>query len=64
MLFRSSVRERGRFALIPEGAHGPLRQRMVLTRRATPAAEKFYDYIQAEPARQILYRYGFALTGE
>jgi molybdate transport system substrate-binding protein len=59
-----SVRERGRFALIPEDAHDPLRQRMVLTRRATPAAEKFYDYIQAEPARQILYRYGFVLPGE
>ena len=59
-----SVRERGRFALIPEDAHGPLRQRMVLTRRATPAAERFYDYIQSEPARQIMYRYGFALPGE
>jgi accessory colonization factor AcfC len=37
---------------------------MVLTRRATPAAEKFYDYIQSEPSRQIMYRYGFALPGE
>jgi molybdate transport system substrate-binding protein len=59
-----SLRERGRFALIPEDAHEPLRQRMVLTRRATPAAERFYEYIQEEPARQIMRRYGFVLPGE
>jgi molybdate transport system substrate-binding protein len=59
-----SVRERGRFALIPEDWHEPLSQRMVLTHRATPAAELFYDYVQSEPARQIMRRYGFVLPGE
>jgi molybdate transport system substrate-binding protein len=59
-----SVRERGRFALIPKDGHEPLRQRMALTRRATPAAERFYDYVQSEPARQIMRRYGFVLPGE
>ena len=59
-----NVRERGRFALIPEDGHEPLRQRMVLTRLATPAAESFFDYMQAEPAREIMRRYGFALPGE
>jgi molybdate transport system substrate-binding protein len=59
-----SVRQRGGFALIPEDWHEPLRQRMVLTRTATPAAEAFYDYMQAEPARVIMRRYGFDLPEE
>lgn len=64
LVLAPNVRERGQFALIPEDAHEPLRQRMVLTRRATPAAERFYEYMQSEPARQIMSRYGFVLPGE
>jgi molybdate transport system substrate-binding protein len=64
LVLAPSVRERGRFALIPEHLHEPLRQRMVLTRRATPAAERFYEYVQTEPARAIMRRYGFVLPGE
>jgi molybdate transport system substrate-binding protein len=54
----------GRFALIPEEWHEPLRQRMVLLRNATPVAERFYAYLQAKPAREIMVRYGFVLPGE
>ncbi len=64
LVLAPSVRERGRFALLPEDLHEPLRQRMVLTRRATPAAERFYEYVQSEPAREIMRRYGFILPGE
>jgi molybdate transport system substrate-binding protein len=64
LVLAPSVQQRGRFALIPEDGHEPLRQRMVLTRRATPAAKSFYDYVQSEPARQIMRRYGFVLPGE
>jgi molybdate transport system substrate-binding protein len=52
--------ERGAFVLLPETLHAPLRQRMVLTKRASPAAERFYRYLQQPAAREVLRRYGFA----
>jgi molybdate transport system substrate-binding protein len=55
---------RGAHTLLPETLHEPLRQRMVLTRRAGPAATAFYDYMQQPAAREIMRRYGFALPGE
>jgi molybdate transport system substrate-binding protein len=55
---------RGAFQLIPDSLHEPLRQRMVLTRRAGPVAERFYAYIQEPAAREIMRRYGFVLPGE
>lgn len=54
----------GRHALIPEDWHAPLRQRMVLTVHAGEEAAAFYAYLQTEPARAILRRYGFILPGE
>jgi molybdate transport system substrate-binding protein len=55
---------RGDFALIPEDWHEPLRQRMALVRDAGAEAERFYAYLQQEPARAILRRHGFLLPGE
>ncbi|HSF65399.1 MAG TPA: molybdate ABC transporter substrate-binding protein [Paracoccaceae bacterium] len=55
------VAARGDHALIPEGWHNPLTQRMVLLRGAGPVARAFHDYIQSPPAREILARYGFGL---
>jgi molybdate transport system substrate-binding protein len=52
---------RGAYAVIPEADHPPLRQRMVLLRDATPAAEQFYAYLQRENARAILRRHGYGL---
>lgn len=54
----------GKHALIPAEWHAPLRQRMVLLKNATPIAERFYAYLQEEPARAIFRRYGFVLPGE
>jgi len=56
----------GRFATIPADWHAsePLRQRMVLTRRAGPVAAAFFDYLQQPAARALLLRHGFALAGE
>ncbi|MCL6609695.1 MAG: molybdate ABC transporter substrate-binding protein [Geminicoccaceae bacterium] len=51
-------------ALIPAAWHAPLRQRMVRLRGARPSADRFYGYLQEEPARAILRRYGFVLPGE
>ena len=54
----------GRFALIPEDWHAPLRQRMVLLKGAGETARAFYDYVQKPRARAIFRRYGFLLPGE
>lgn len=53
-----------RHAVIPQGMHRPLAQRMVLTRRAGATVRAFYDYLQQPAARAVLKRYGFALPGE
>jgi molybdate transport system substrate-binding protein len=59
-----SMRERGSFALIPDTLHEPLRQRMVLLRGASPAAERLYAYMRSTGSREILSRYGFLLPAE
>ena len=58
------VAEKGRFVLIPQGWHQPLKQRMVLLKGADETARAFYEYLQKPTARTILARYGFALPGE
>jgi molybdate transport system substrate-binding protein len=55
------LREKGTFALLPEALHPPLRQRMVLTKRAGAIAQRFYDFLQQPAARTILKTFGFAL---
>jgi molybdate transport system substrate-binding protein len=52
---------RGRYALIPEALHSPLRQRVVLLKNAGLAAERLYDFLRTVPAKSILERYGFVL---
>ena len=59
-----SMQGRGQYSLIPEGWHLPLRQRMVLLSKATPTAERFYAYMQARTARDLMKRYGFVLPAE
>jgi len=56
-----NVRSRGGFALVSDADHPPLRQRMVLLKRAGPIMERFYRYLQEPSARAILERYGFTL---
>lgn len=55
---------RGRYVLIREALHQPLRQRMVLVKGATEGARAFYLYLQTQAARAVLTRYGFGLPGE
>ena len=45
---------------IPATMHGPLRQRMALTRRAGEPARAFYEWLRGAAARAVLTRYGFA----
>jgi len=64
LVLAPAMQGRGAYALLPESLHEPLRQRMVLTRRAGPVAERFYAYMQERSAREIMRRYGFVLPGE
>jgi molybdate transport system substrate-binding protein len=59
-----NVEALGRYELIPEKWHEPLRQRMALLKNAGPVAEAFYDYINGPSAREIMERYGFLLPGD
>jgi len=54
----------GRYVLIPDNLHQPLRQRMALTPKAGPTARALYTYLQQPAARAVLRRYGFVLPGE
>ena len=56
--------EQGRYALLPESLHPPLRQRMVLLKGANATTERFYKYLQQPSAREILRRYGFAVPND
>ena len=53
--------DRGAYAVIPAGDHPPLRQRMVLLKRAGAVAAEFYAYLQGDAARVILQKHGFAV---
>ena len=53
--------DRGTYALIPTADHPPLRQRMVLLKRAGPVAARFYAYLQSPPARAALKKHGFVV---
>lgn len=64
LVLAPAMQGRGAYTLLPDALHEPLRQRMVLTRRAGPVATAFYDYMQQPPAREIMRRYGFVLPGE
>jgi molybdate transport system substrate-binding protein len=53
--------DRGTFAVIPDADHPPLRQRMVLLKRAGATAAQFYAYLQSEAARAILRKHGYGV---
>ena len=55
-------RDRGTYAVIPEADHPPLRQRMVLLKRAGPASRRSStQYLQSERARAILRKHGYGV---
>jgi molybdate transport system substrate-binding protein len=60
-LVLAELKDRGTHALIPAADHPPLRQRMVLLKKAGPVTERFYTYVQAAEARAILQKHGFAV---
>jgi molybdate transport system substrate-binding protein len=54
-----ALADKGEYALIPQTAHPPLRQRMVLLKQATPIVEQFYAYMQGAAARAVLIKNGY-----
>jgi molybdate transport system substrate-binding protein len=59
LVLAPGLAERGTYALLAAADHPPLRQRMVLLKRAGPVAERFFQYLQGGAAQAILRRYGF-----
>jgi molybdate transport system substrate-binding protein len=55
------LREQGRYALVTESLHPPLRQRMVLLKQASTTVDRFYQYLQQPAARNVLRQYGFVV---
>ncbi|MGH9257244.1 MAG: molybdate ABC transporter substrate-binding protein [Vicinamibacterales bacterium] len=53
--------DRGTHAVIPDADYPPLRQRMVLLKRASPTTTQFYSYLQGEAARTIFRKHGYAV---
>lgn len=49
------------YATIPESWHRPLRQRMVLLKRATAPTRAFYAWLATPAAQSIMSRYGFVM---
>jgi molybdate transport system substrate-binding protein len=52
--------DRGTSVVIPARDHPPLRQRMVLLKRAGRVAEEFYAYLQGQSARDVFVKYGYS----
>ncbi len=59
-----TVAQLGRYVLLPENLHQPLRQRMVLVKGAGETARSFYVYLQQPAARKILEQFGFVVPAE
>ena len=57
---------KGSYSVVPSSAYDPLIQSFVLTRRGAgdPTAQAFARFVQTAPAKAILRRYGFTMTGD
>ncbi|ACB74995.1 molybdenum ABC transporter, periplasmic molybdate-binding protein [Opitutus terrae PB90-1] len=55
------LKERGRWLAVPPDLYSPLAQGAVLTRRgaANPAAARYLQFLQSEPAQAVLSRFGY-----
>ena len=62
--YHPAVSKLGEYALLPAESHEPLRQRMVLLKKAGEIAQQFYAFVQQPDARAIFRRYGFVLPSE
>lgn len=56
------ISRRGTYAVIPDADYPPLRQKMVLLKRASDTTRRFYAFVQTADARSILRKHGFAVS--
>lgn len=66
LVLSPNMQGKGAWTLIPDAWHEPLEQGYAITRRAAanPLAKAFASYMDSEPARKVMRRYGFVLPGE
>ena len=60
LLAASGAGRNSRHIALPDALHAPLLQRMVLLKRAGPAAAAFYRHLQGPAAKALLRKHGFA----
>ena len=59
----STFKGKGRFVVIPETAHNPIRQRMALLTGAGNNARALYRFMSGSTSRRVLERYGYIVPG-
>ncbi|WP_448573318.1 molybdate ABC transporter substrate-binding protein [Trichothermofontia sp.] len=61
-----SVEQPGKWVLVPENLHTPLEQMLVIPKSADhpEEAKQFAAFINSEPGRFLMRKYGFVLPGE
>jgi molybdate transport system substrate-binding protein len=66
LVLSPTMQGKGAWTLIPDDWHEPLEQGYAITRRAAanPLARDFARYMESEPARAVMRRYGFVLPAE
>ncbi len=66
----SKLKKEGKFYLLPEKCHKPIKQGMGILKHAKTntekykTAERFFNFIQTKKARKIMNKYGFILPNE
>jgi molybdate transport system substrate-binding protein len=53
------VKQRIRYKVIPQTLHVPIRQKMVVLKRAGPEAAAFRDFLLSSHAQEVFSRYGY-----
>ena len=62
LVLSPELSKRGTYAVIPDADYPPLRQKMVLLKRASTTARDFYAFVQTAEARVILRKHGFSVS--
>ncbi len=59
LVLTPGMRETSSFVLLPDSLHQPIRQKVVLLKRAGQSATRLYEYVRTPNGRATLARYGF-----
>jgi molybdate transport system substrate-binding protein len=66
LVLSPGLKEKGRYARVPENLYAPIQQGVVLVRasRNAQGAQAFLDYIKSSATVALLERYGFVLPAK